>query len=259
MNLVTLLTDFPYGDPYVGMMKGVILTVNPRARIVDLAHGLPAHNVQAAAFVLARSVRYFPGGTVHVAVVDPGVGGRRRAVAVRVDGAWLVGPDNGVLSLAAGVVTGARRVYEITGGPAPFPRVGRTFDGRDLFAPVAARLSLGRPLGRFGSPVDGMKRLALPRPGPVAGGLRGEVVYVDGYGNLVTNLRRADSAGSPVFTVGRMKVKGIARSYEEVPVGSPVAVEGGFGYLEISVREGSATHVSGAGLGSTVTLRSPRR
>jgi S-adenosylmethionine hydrolase len=243
LPLVTLLTDFGTADGYVAEMKGVILSIAPQAQLVDASHDIPAHDVEMARLTLARYWRRFPQGTVHVVVVDPGVGSSRAALAVESDGWKLVGADNGVLSPAL-LVAGARAV----GLPVP-ATAAPTFHGRDVFAPAAAQLASGASLDSLGSvQLDPMVRRT---PEPVRepdGSIRGEIIAIDRFGNLVTNL-----AG---LRLGVLMVRGqvvpVLRTYSDVPSGKALALIGSSGLLEIAVRDGSADVALGAERGVEV-------
>jgi len=257
MSIVTLTTDFGAADPFVGVMKGVIAGRAPAARVIDLTHGIPPHDVLAGALVLRHSVPYFPRGTIHLAVVDPGVGSERRALCVETAGALLVGPDNGLLSLAAprGEI---RRIVHLTEEHFFLTPRSATFHGRDLFAPVAAALAAGTPVEKLGSEVRDMQRLDLPPVVREAHALRGQVIYVDHFGNLATNVSAADLAGlaihAPSIGVGSVRLRGVATSYAAAQRGEPVAVVNSWGLLEIAVREGSARDQLGAGVGAAVVI-----
>jgi S-adenosylmethionine hydrolase len=244
--IITLLTDFGTADGYVAELKGVLLTCAPEATVVDASHEVPAHDVESARLALARYWRRFPPGTVHLAVVDPGVGTPRAALAVASDGRFLVGPDNGVLSPAL-LAAGAR----VVSLPVP-PRAAPTFHGRDVFAPAAARLALGESLDSLGAPVDD----AVVRRTPEArrlpdGGIEGCVIAIDRFGNAVTNLLTL--GGGSVEVDGRAVP--VRRVYEEVAPGAPLALVGSNGLLEIAVREGSAAARLGLARGARVVLR----
>ncbi|HEU4412601.1 MAG TPA: SAM-dependent chlorinase/fluorinase [Polyangiaceae bacterium] len=254
---VTLLTDFGTRDPFVGLMKGVIVGLAPAARLVDLGHESDAFDVAAAAFWLARSYAYFPPGTVHLAVVDPGVGSARRAIAAVAGGHAFVGPDNGLL---AGALAGAGPVEAVELDPSRAGRGGdlsATFHGRDLFAPAAARLAAGAALGELGRPLDPASLAPSPLPSPrrEGGALAGEVVVVDRFGNLITNLEagaRAAGSGARVeWAGGELR---LVRTYAEAARGAPLALVNAFGVVEIAVREGSAAAAFGLGRGSPVRL-----
>jgi len=260
-RVITLLTDFGGSDPFVGVMKGVILGINPEAVIVDLCHGTTAHDPSVAAFLLATSYRYFPKGTIHVAVVDPGVGGPRRPILAACDGHLFIGPDNGLLAPLA-EQAGPLNVRGITADRYFLRPVSATFHGRDVFAPVAAHLSLGAEPAGFGEPIDNYVRLALPRPSPCgASSIRGEILYIDRFGNLVTNIARADlellAAGSPM-TALLVQVRGrqvpIVAYYAQLPPGVPGAIIGSADYLEIFVNQGKASQFLGLGRGAEVVV-----
>ena len=244
-RLITLLTDFGTADGYVGEMKGVLASLAPSATIVDVAHDVAAHDVDGARLALARYWRRFPEGTVHLVVVDPGVGSARGALAASSEGRFLVGPDNGVLSPAL-LHADARCVsLGIPAGAAP------TFHGRDVFAPAAAQLALGAPLETLGSVADD----PLIRRTPEAtrrddGGVQGEVISVDRFGNAVTNLL--------AMRGGQVEVAGLylalRRTYADAERGDPVALVGSSGLVEIAVRDGSAADRLGLRRGSSVVL-----
>ena len=257
MSIITLTTDFGAADPFVGVMKGVIAGRAPTARVIDLTHGIPPHDVLAGALVLCHSVPYFPRGTIHLAVVDPGVGSERRALCVETTGALLVGPDNGLLSLA-GPRSEIRRITHLTEEHVFLSPRSATFHGRDVFAPVAAALAAGTPVEKLGSEVRDMQRLDLPPVVREAHALRGQVIYVDHFGNLVSNVSAADLATlavhAPSIGVGSVRLRGVAPSYAAVRRGDPVAVVNSWGLLEIAVREGSARDQLGAGVGAAVVI-----
>ncbi|MGD8239878.1 MAG: SAM-dependent chlorinase/fluorinase, partial [Armatimonadota bacterium] len=249
-KIVALLTDFGAADPYVGAMKGVILGVCPAARIVDVCHGVPAQDVLAGALMLQASYQYFPAGTVFVAVVDPGVGSARRAVAAEADGRFFVCPDNGLLSGVA-MRTPIARAVELTNSQFFLPRVSQTFHGRDVFAPVAAHLAAGIPLGAFGLPVEDLVTIPITEAERTPGGWDVQVLYIDRFGNAVTDLREEDVAGiapgSIRFRIGKRTIEGLSQSYADVREGEPLAVVGSWGYVEISICNGSAAEQLGLG------------
>jgi S-adenosylmethionine hydrolase len=252
---VTLLTDFATSDGYVGAMKGVIASRCPSVPIHDITHGIAPGDVRAGAFALATAASYFPSGTVHVAVVDPGVGTARRGLLVEAAGAFFVGPDNGLLSLAA---AGVRSIYELDRPAYQGDRISPTFHGRDVFAAVAGHLAAGTRAADAGTPVESMVELELPVPERCALTARGEVVHVDSFGNLITNLRIEDlpvPVATLVVEVGDRLVGTIVETYGDVAVAEPAALVGSAGYLEIAVRDGRAEAVIKAGLGSDVVVR----
>lgn len=240
--MITLITDFGDRGGYAGIMKGVILTINPRCPIVDITHHIAPQNIEEAAFVLGSAYPFFPEGTVHLVVVDPGVGGPRKPIIVECERYRFVGPDNGVFSLVFSreQITG---VWEIVADQCGFSRVSPTFHGRDIFAPIAARLSLGTPAAELGNEVRSWIRLDTLEPEIEEGVIKARVISVDHFGNLVSNLSRDDFvrlAGSRPFriSVGGAVLKGIARSYSDVREGEVLALFGSSGLLEISVRNG---------------------
>lgn len=260
-GLVALLTDFGCGGHHAGVLRGVLLGIAPRARVVDLTHGVPAGDVVLAAWTLRWSWRWFPPGSVFCAVVDPGVGSARRALAAAAGGRFFVGPDNGLLSFALRDAGGPRAVaLETPAGAAP------TFHGRDLFAPAAARLARGESLAALGPRVDDWHRLAEPAVRRLgAGALAGEVIAVDRWGNLVTSLtrRELEAAGcgrDAVVRVGRRAVRGVHRTYADVPAGEAVALVNSDGHLEVAVNGGRADETLRARRGTTVRVEiGPRR
>lgn len=257
MSLITLTTDFGMHDWFVGTVKGVILNLAPKATVVDITHEIPTGDIRSGAFALAAACRYFPKGTIHVAVIDPGVGSRRAAMAVRTRNYTFVGPDNGVLSLAlAGEkVVSAHRLENEKYFHHP---VSRTFHGRDVFAPVAAHLSKGVALARLGPKVDEFVKLDLPAPRATRSGIRGEIIYIDRFGNAFTNitadlLQRADRRSARVLRNGKLLCR-VAEFYQAVPAGHPVAVIGSSGHLEIAVNGGNAARKFGIRIGDAIRL-----
>lgn len=245
--IITLLTDFGTADGYVGELKGTLLTLLPNALLVDIAHDLPPQDVESARLALARYWRRFPEGTVHLVVVDPGVGSPRAALAVESGGHHLVGPDNGVLSPAL-LAAGARAVALPT--PA---RASATFHGRDLFAPAAAALAAGTPLDTLGVPHVAPVVRRTPEPRRTEdGALAGQVIACDRFGNLITNL--VSPRGGSVEIAGRA-LGPLRRTYAEVPSGALVALVGSSGLVEIAVRDGSAARELALGRGAPVILR----
>ncbi len=256
MHLITLTTDFGTRDWFAGTLHGVILGLNPRARIVDLTHEIPAGDIRAGAFALAAGCRYFPKRTVHLAVVDPGVGSARPAIAVRTAHYFFVGPDNGLLSWAlAGEKI--RAVVRLENEKYFLRPVSRTFHGRDLFAPVAAQLSRGVSIRKLGPTQKDFVRLPWPAARMLPGRIEGEVVYADRFGNAITNIENARFAargGYEVFA-GRRRLGAVKSFYQSVPAGRAVAVRGSSGFLEIGVNGGSAVKNLKLGIGSRLTVR----
>ena len=243
-GIITLTTDFGLVDPYVAIMKGVILSLNPQARIVDITHQLAPGDIRGAAIVLKQSFAYFPQGTVHVVVLDPGVGTTRRPVAFLTERYIFVGPDNGVLGP---IITEGQGTLIHLNNPSFFRHpVSSTFHGRDIFAPVAAKLSAGADVFAMGEVVGDPVILSLPRPARKGQVLKGEVIKVDRFGNLITNIEEStlrDFLGHDNCTiaVGPIKIENISRTYGDVAVHSDLALIGSSGFLEISVNQGRAS------------------
>jgi S-adenosylmethionine hydrolase len=250
-RIVTLLTDFGTADGYVGEVKGTLLSLAPGATLVDIAHDIPAGDVAAACYVLGRVWRSFPEGTVHLAVVDPGVGSARRALAAEAGGHCFVAPDNGLLS--AVFASEAGRAVKLS-VPA---EASRTFHGRDVFAPAAARLAAGAALLDLGAHVSDPVTLPAPLLKVAGGDLVGEIIHVDRFGTLVTNLPREHVAPE-----GRVRVAGhdlpLKATFADVPQGEPVAFVGSGGTLEIAVRDGRADVVLGLSRGTEVRATARR-
>jgi hypothetical protein len=245
--IVTLLTDFGLADSYVAEMKAAILSEGTDIRLVDISHLVPPGDIRAAQYLLRRAWRRFPVGTVHVVVVDPGVGSGRRAVAVRQRGHFFVGPDNGVFTpvLDGAEVVELRIPHEASA----------TFHGRDVFAPAAARLAEGEPFQVLGPALAAPVRLALPEPQRQEASAVGEVIYVDRFGTLISNIPGAWLAGASAIEVAGRPVGPLRRTFADVESGSPVAFVGSDGLLEIAVRDGSARERLGVGVGARVQVR----
>jgi S-adenosylmethionine hydrolase len=254
--IITLTTDLGLTDAYVAAMKGVILGINPEARLVDICHTIKQQNIAQAAFVLSQAYPFFPKKTIHVVVVDPGVGTERRAIILRTKEADFVAPDNGVLSY----VTRQSSDWEAIAITEPrFWRheVSSTFHGRDIFAPVAARLSLGMPLADFGEAITSVTTLPISQPHQAAdGSLVGHIIHIDGFGNLITDIKSGDlPKGKRALTieVGGQLISGLSHTYAE---GSGLlALIGSDGYLEIAVKEGSASALLSAEVGDEVRVK----
>jgi len=258
-GIVTLTTDFGIRDPYAGIVKGIVLSANPRAQIVDITHEIPAHDIINGAFSLMRTYRYFPEGTVHVAIVDPGVGGKRKNIAVRTDRYTFVGPDNGIFS----PVFSRNRpleIREISNPPFILDRISDTFHGRDVFAPCAGNLSSGRPFSEVGPLLKKFKHLVYPRISREGNVLKGEVVTIDSFGNMITNISEQafrSFAGKHKFEIffGPGRFNKVVQRYSDVPQGSPLVLFGSCGFLEISMNEGNAASYFMTSVKSPVTIR----
>ncbi len=260
MAVITLTTDFGTRDHYVACMKGVILQIAPKVTIVDVTHDVTPHGIVQAAFVLRQVWSWFPPDTVHVVVVDPGVGTKRHIIAGRYSDRIVVAPDNGIISLIHR--DGRLQELRIVENRRFFAgQLSSTFHGRDILAPVAAHVANGTRLAELGPPTDRLVILRLPQPVLDTGCLRGEVLYVDHFGNLVTNLSVADvnnfavRRGRLAVFIGEQSVGPIRAAYGEVEPGTPLALLGSTQLLEIAVNQGSAAAHFGAGAGTPVTVR----
>jgi S-adenosyl-L-methionine hydrolase (adenosine-forming) len=254
--MITLTTDFGVEDPYVAEMKGVILSINPDAKLIDVSHGVEKFNIRMGAFMLASAAPYFPKGTVNLVVVDPGVGMERRAILVQTKHAFFVGPDNGLLMLAA-KSQGVEHVYELTNSVYRLPTVSSTFHGRDIFAPAVAYLDKGVKPPAFGPEITDPitpKFAAVTRKN---NSLCGEVLHIDVFGNIITNI-----AEKELNKVKKVKAKladslleaSFAKTYGEVKQKDPVALVGSHGFLEIALNQGSAAKKFKVHSGDLVTI-----
>ncbi len=256
MPIITLTTDFGLADGYVGTMQGVILSIAPEATLVDLSHQVPPQDVRAGAFVLYQAVPFFPPDTVHLVVVDPGVGSDRRALAVRTSQGVFVAPDNGVLSyvLASANVDEA---VSLTNPAYRLPEVSTTFHGRDIFAPAAAHLAGGVPLSELGPRAINLVR--LPPPGPEftpEGDLIAHVMHVDHFGNLILDVTAGDLVGEVTFELAGRKIEALSSTFADVEPGELVAYVGSTrDHVEIALREGDAAREMGLGIGDEVLIR----
>ena len=257
--VIALLTDFGTRDHYAGAMKGVVLGICPDVTLVDISHDVPPHDVVAGALELAACYRYFPPGAVFLAVVDPGVGSTRRGIAAEAGEYKFVGPDNGVLSVVFDE-TPPKRVVELTERRYARPTVSRTFEGRDRFAPAAAWLAKGVELSAFGRPAGPLHRLELPRPRVGSDVIVGEVVRVDRFGNLVTNIDRkafeklgsVERAAALEIRVGPHQVAKVVSTYADAEAGEICALFGSSDHLEIAANGASAAARLDVGRGAAV-------
>ena len=255
--LITLTTDFGLADHYVGVMKGVILSICPRARIVDISHGVSAYEIAEAAFTLSQAYHYFPRGAVHVVVVDPGVGTSRRPILAQAAGQYFIAPDNGVLSMM--YAREKHKVRAISSTRYFLQPVSNTFHGRDIFAPVAAHLAGGIMPARLGKLIDDYLRLDFDKPART--GRRawtGAILKVDRFGNLVTNFSVADfpdlDKRAFEMAVGSQRINAFARHYAERGPGEAFLIVGSAGYYEVSVGQASAAKLLGCGAGAPLEL-----
>jgi S-adenosylmethionine hydrolase len=257
-GIITLTTDFGHVGPYVAAMKGILLGVAPHAALVDVCHSIAPQNVLEGAFVLAGIVDAFPAGTVHLVVVDPGVGTARRLIAVKAADQWFVLPDNGVIT---GVSRGhaIQGVWEISNPNLARRVVSPTFHGRDVLAPAAAHLFRGGDPGELGAAVSKFITLRNFEPTPTENGCIGEVIFKDTFGNLITNIKDEHLAAKPqagwVAEIAGHRVEGFVRTYGDRPTGTLVALLGSGGWVEVAVVNGDAGRLLSAGPGTTVWLR----
>lgn len=256
--VITLLTDFGLSDHFAGVMKGVILAIAPDARIVDISHEVTPFEIAEGGFLIAQSWRYFPKGTIHVCVVDPGVGSNRRPILVEAGGHYFVAPDNGLLTM---IYAGTEpKVRHITAGKYFLQPVSNTFHGRDVFAPVAAHLAKGVLPSRFGKPVDDYAKLAFDRPVRTARrGWTGSVLKIDRFGNLTTNFLAKDfpyvEQQAFQMIVGLKAVDKLASNYATASIGELFLIVGSSGYLEVAASQANAARILGCGAGAPVELR----
>ena len=257
-RIITLMTDFGTSDHYVGVMKGVMLNINPQAQIVDITHTIPPQDIHGAAFLIDSAHRYFPTGTIHVIVVDPGVGSERRAIVCQTETAYFVCPDNGILTY---ILRNEKHIHTVAVENSAYflPQVSNTFHGRDIFAPVAAHLSRGVSIDKLGSQVAQPLQLPVPRPEVTDKAIIGQVIWIDSFGNLVTNisheiLESLEGRNSVVIRAGSAEIDRLNRSYAESAVGEALAIVGSFNRLEISINQGNAAQVLGLKRGDKITI-----
>lgn len=257
--VVALLTDFGTRDHYAGTMKGVVLTICPDATLVDISHDVAPHDVLAAALELAACYRYFPPGTIFLVVVDPGVGSGRRGIAAETSDYRFVAPDNGVLTLVLREAP-PKRVVELTERRYARPTVSRTFEGRDRFAPAAAWLAKGVELSALGRPVGGYQQLDVPVAEIAEGGIAGQVLRVDRFGNLVTNIERRSvekiaAGGTIQIQAGAHTIGRVVATYAEASPGEVCALFGSTDHLEIAANAANASERLQLGRGASVHVR----
>ena len=261
ISLVTLLTDFGDRDYFVASMKGVILGINPRTRITDLSHHVSPHDIESAAYLLKAAYRYFPDGTVHIAVVDPGVGTSRRPLLVSTSRYHFVAPDNGVLSYIYQDEL-SLEVRQIENKQYRLDSEGTTFDGRDLFAPAAAWLTKGQPPGSFGRLIQDYVRLPIPEPSVEGGVLTGRIVYVDHFGNLISDinpfhlreLQGVTRRSTVTIRIAGVAIERLVKSYAGGSKGVPSALINSNGQVEVFLQEGSAAEFLKCGQGERIQL-----
>jgi S-adenosylmethionine hydrolase len=257
--MITLTTDFGLNDPYVAEMKAVILGICPNAVILDITHEIAKFNIRMGAYVLASAVPYFPEGSIHVAVVDPGVGTRRCPIVIQTTQSFFVGPDNGLLVLAA-EKQGIIRIHELTNPRFMLPKVSHTFHGRDIFAPAAAHLMNGVKPEKFGLEIRKAVQPEFAKVTQRNGVLVGEVLHVDGFGNIITNINEKEVAQSRVkdavsveLPTCKLKLK-LCEAYGKTGPQEPLALIGSHGFLEIAINQGNAAERFKTKAGDKVTV-----
>jgi S-adenosyl-L-methionine hydrolase (adenosine-forming) len=257
--LITLTTDYGTSEHFVGVMKGIILGINPEANIVDISNNVLAHDILDGALTIGQAYKYFPSKTIHIVVVDPGVGTERRPILVASDQHYFVAPDNGVLSSVYDQ-TEALYVWNIISEHYFRQPISKTFHGRDVFAPVAAWLSKSWQTSAFGEQITDFVRFGIPKPKAAGNTVKGIVLKVDNFGNLVTNLTPQDvpalasTEGHVTIHAGNATVTKVVPTFASGAAGEPVGVIGSSGYLEISVNKGSAARATGATRGAEITV-----
>ncbi len=257
-RLITLTTDFGTSDYFVGAMKGVIATLAPAAGVVDITHEITPYNILEGAFVISEAAPYFPKGTIHVVVVDPGVGSERRAIVAEIGGQYFVAPDNGVLSMI--LARGPHKVRVISNPKLALKDVSRTFHGRDIFAPAAAHLANGVKPAQFGKQINDHVQIEGIAPTQVSGNAwRGTILKADHFGNLVTNFHIAEfnaiKTNPFVMRAGRTKIRRLALTFSDTERGELAVVVGSAGYLEITANQASAAEALGCGAGAPLDLQ----
>jgi len=242
--IITLTTDFGLTDNYAGIVKGIIIYLNPRARVIDVTNQIPPFNIEAGRYMLETTYRNFPPGTIHLGIVDPGVGTRRKSLVVETGDHFFVGPDNGLFSFLK--ARQIRRIVSITKKKYFLKDVSPTFHGRDIFAPVAAYLSRGIKATEFGPEIKSLVRLRTARMTSKSGAPVGRVIYIDHFGNLVTSIKTTDiKPGKWMVYLDDKKIGLLKTTFGSVKIGRPVCYINSFGYLEIAVNQDSAAESFG--------------
>jgi S-adenosyl-L-methionine hydrolase (adenosine-forming) len=260
MTVITLLTDFGLHDGYPGVMKGVIWNIAPEVQIADISHSIKPQNIYQGALALSRTARFFPPGTIHVAVVDPGVGTHRRPIALHLGDHYFVGPDNGLFTLVlekAELSANSIKIIQLDQPQYWLPEISRVFHGRDIFAPSAAHLALGVPIHKLGSPIIDPIRLNISHPIPIRnGGWRGQVVEVDTFGNLSTNIEDAHLVGMDRLRIriAGHEINGLVNTFGDRPDGTLIALYGTSHDLMISIVKGDAAHTLNVSVGEVVEV-----
>lgn len=255
--MITLTTDFGLKDPYVAEMKGVILSINPNAKIIDLTHGVEKFNIRMGAFILASAASYFPKGTVHLAVVDPGVGTERRAILMQTKLGFFVGPDNGILILAA--QNHVEHIYQLANPKFMLQKVSHTFHGRDIFAPAAAYLDKGVASQEFGEEITDPVTPKFASTLIKNGDIMGEVLYIDGFGNLITNINQAQLPQTKILKIKLQNLSlelELGTTYAQTKPKTAIALVGSHGFLEIGLNQANAAKKFQVNVGDEVEVSS---
>ena len=260
MTVITLLTDFGLRDGYPGVMKGVIWKIAPEVQIADITHAINPQNIFQGALILAHTAPFFPPGTIHIAVVDPGVGTQRRPIGLQLGEHYFIGPDNGLFTLVleyAEYLGTVIQLFHLNQSTYWLPEVSRVFHGRDIFSPVAAHLSRGIPLEKMGMLINDPIRLEIPHPEPIHGaGWRGQVIDIDHYGNLSTNLKGShlNQIRDVFIHIHGKKIAGLVSSYGDRPPGTLIAILDSNDYLAISVVNGNAAQFLHTNIGDKIEV-----
>ncbi len=256
-SLITLTTDFGSQDHYVGVLKAVILSIAPDSRLIDISHEIPPQDIMAGAWVVRNSAMLFPPDSVHLVVVDPGVGTQRKPIAMQIENQYFVGPDNGIFSLIADQYE--HRAVELTEPSFWRPNPSKTFHGRDIFAPVAAHLANGTELSKIGNPLESLETYRWAVPISDKDGIQGWIVHIDRYGNLITNIpeemiAEAGERSKLKIYVGNTILNNLVDTFGEVPEGEPVAYIGSAGMLEVAINKGDAHEMLGVEKGAQISI-----
>jgi S-adenosyl-L-methionine hydrolase (adenosine-forming) len=258
-KIITLTSDFGMKDPYVAEMKATVLGIYPEATLIDISHEIQKFNIQMGAYILSAATAYFPKGTIHIAVVDPGVGTRRRSILIQTKQGFLIGPDNGVLSLAA-ERDSIENIYEISNPCFMLPFISNTFHGRDIFASVAAHLAKGVAIIEVGREIKEIVKPEFTKIVRKKDSLEGRVLHLDGFGNIITNITKAQIANLDACSQLDVKLSGrkvrlkICKTYGEAKQMEPLALIGSHGYLEIAINQSSAAEKLKVKFGDKITV-----
>lgn len=254
MPLITLTTDFGYQDNYVGAMKGVILSISPKATIIDIAHNIPPQNIVHGAFVITEASKYYPPKTIHVVVVDPGVGSKRLPICVYSCGQYFIGPDNGLFSL---IIQNDPKweAYQLENKKFFLKVISTTLHGRDIFSPVAAHLASGVKIKQLGQKLKKINSLNIAEVKITNNKVQGEIIYFDHYGNAITNIHKKDMSNNPKIHINhKITLDQLSVSYEEGQLGFPIALISSSGFLEIAVKQGNAAKQLALQIGDAIIL-----